>query len=99
MRASIYYDACRRHLGAWFEGEERDPDSGLPHLAHALACLAILVDARAAGKLVDDRMFPGGYRVMADALTVHVERLRTKHADKTPKHWTIIDAKQPEPRP
>lgn len=99
VRASIYFDACRRHLGAWFEGEERDQDSGLPHLAHALACLAILVDARAAGKLVDDRMFPGGYRAMADALTCHVERLRQKHADKNPKHWTIADSKPQEPRP
>lgn len=57
VRASIYFDAASRHLNAWFEGEGQDPDSGLPHLSHALACLAILVDAEAAGMLVDDRQF------------------------------------------
>lgn len=41
VRASIYYDACRRHLNRWFEGEDLDPDSGPPHLAHALASEAV----------------------------------------------------------
>jgi hypothetical protein len=31
-----YYDALQRHLGAWTKGEERDPESGRRHLAHAL---------------------------------------------------------------
>ncbi len=92
VRASIYYDAARRHLNAWFEGEDTDPDSGLPHLSHALACLAILVDAEAAGKLNDDRMAPGGYRALIDGLTPHVERLKQLHQDKAPKHYTIADA-------
>lgn len=92
VRASIYYDAARRHLDAWFEGEDIDPDSGLPHLAHALACIAIIVDARAAGKLNDDRMFPGGYRNLIDELTPHVARLKALHADKSPKHYTIADS-------
>ena len=88
VRSSIYYDAARRHLDAWFEGEDVDPDSGLPHLAHALACLAIIVDAQAAGKLRDDRMAPGGYREWINGLTQHVKRLKTKHADKHPTHYT-----------
>lgn len=91
VRASIYYDACRRHIGYWFEGEECDPDSGLPHLAHALACLAIIVDAEAAGKLNDDRMVRGGHRVAMLALTPHVARLKQLHAGKAPKHYTIAD--------
>lgn len=92
VRASIYYDAARRHLNAWFEGEEADPDSSLPHLAHALACLAILVDAQAAGKLNDDRMVAGGYRKLVNELTPHVARLKALHADKSPKHYTIVDS-------
>ena len=92
VRSSIYYDAARRHLTAWFEGEDLDPDSGVPHLGHALACLAILVDAEAAGKLNDDRMAPGGYRKLIDALTPHVERLKAAHADKSPKHYTLADS-------
>lgn len=91
VRASIYYDAARRHLNAWFEGEDNDPDSGLPHLAHALATIAIVVDAQAAGKLNDDRMTPGGYRRLVDELTPHVARLNARHADKSPKHYTLAD--------
>lgn len=89
VRASIYYDAASRHLNAWFEGEEVDPDSGLPHMAHALACLAIIVDAQAAGKLTDDRCTPGGYRALVDEMTGHVSRLKGMHAGKSPQHYTI----------
>lgn len=92
VRASIYYDACRRHLDAWFEGEDCDPDSGLPHLAHALACLAILVDAQAAGKLNDDRAIDAKYREHVKQLTPHVARLKALHAGKNPKHYTIADS-------
>jgi hypothetical protein len=35
--------ACLRHLGAWQEGEDLDPESGLSHLDHAITCLAMLV--------------------------------------------------------
>lgn len=93
VRASIYYDAASRHLNAWFEGEAVDPDSGLPHLAHALACLAIIVDAEAAGKLNDDRMHPGGYRALINSLTPHVARLKEVHEGKSPTHYTIEGAK------
>lgn len=92
VRASIYFDAANRHLNAWFEGEDFYPDSGLPHLAHALACLAIVVDAQAAGKLNDDRMHPGGYRALMNQLTGHVSRLKDMHADKSPQHYTISSA-------
>ena len=91
VRSSIYYDATRRHLNAWFEGEELDPDSGLPHLAHALACIAIVVDAQAAGKLNDDRMHKGGYRSLVQEMTPHVKRLKELHIGKNPKHYTIAD--------
>ena len=92
VRASIYVDACKRHLDAWFEGEDVAPDSGVPHLANALACLAIIVDAQAAGKLNDDRAYSGtGYRELVESLTPHVNRLKALHADKEPKHWTAAD--------
>ena len=94
VRASIYHDAAKRHISAWFEGEDTDPDSGLPHLAHALACLAIIVDAEAAGKLHDDRMTVGGYRAQVEALTGHVARLKSLHASRDPKHYTIADEAQ-----
>ncbi len=59
VRASIYVDACERHLNAWLDGEEVAKDSDVHHLGHAIACLAILLDAQEAGKLVDDRPLQG----------------------------------------
>lgn len=52
--ASIYIDAVERHLGLWKSGEEI-ADSGVPHLGHVMAGLAILIDAYEGGYLVDDR--------------------------------------------
>lgn len=91
VRASRYIDALRRHVAAWDEGEEAD-EEGIPHLASALACLAILVDARAAGKLKDDRQYPGGYRSLVDQLTPLVAEVTDRHSGKDPKHYTIQDA-------
>lgn len=39
-----HYSCLMRHLLAWRAGEERDPESGLSHLDHAAAQLAILLD-------------------------------------------------------
>lgn len=60
VRATVYIDACSRHLAAWQECEENAPDSGIHHLGHARACLGILLDAQANGTLLDDRV-PGPY--------------------------------------
>lgn len=90
VRASIYVDACQRHLAAWFEGSECD-EEGVPHLASALACLAILVDCEATGKLRDDRQVAGGHSALMAKLTKHVDRLKALHGNKSPKHYTIAD--------
>lgn len=90
-RATIYADAAQRHMDAWMEGENLDPQSGVSHLGHALACLAILVDAEAAGVLTDDRRYPGKYRKAMDALTPHVARIKARHIGEEPKHYTIGD--------
>ena len=93
VRASIYYDASIRHITKWFEGEDVDTDSGLPHLAHALACLAILIDAKEGGKLKDDRMVQGGYKELLKKFDKDIIRLKEVHKNKNPKHWTIEDNK------
>jgi hypothetical protein len=53
--ASVYISAARRHLMQWFDGEDIDSESGYSHLAHARACLGILLDAQSLAKLRDDR--------------------------------------------
>ena len=63
VAASTYYDAAIRHLIDWFEGPENqpgvpqdnDPESGVTHLAHVIACCTILMDAMRMGLLIDDR--------------------------------------------
>jgi len=39
---SIPFACLQRHLAAWQRGEELDPESGLPHLAHAACNLRML---------------------------------------------------------
>lgn len=55
IMASNYVSAIRRHLAAWLDGEDIDPESGLSHLAHIGATAAIMLDAESHGKLIDDR--------------------------------------------
>lgn len=38
-----YFAAAMRHLVAWRSGEANDPESGLPHLAHAACCVLFLI--------------------------------------------------------
>lgn len=44
-----YTDALLRHVAAWLTGEQKDPDSGLHHLAH-VACNALFLCAFARSK-------------------------------------------------
>lgn len=53
--SSVYVAAARRHIAKWYNGEEVDPKTQVPHLANALACLAVIVDAIEHGNLNDDR--------------------------------------------
>jgi hypothetical protein len=42
MAWSVPYACAMRHLQAWFEGEDIDPESGLPHLGHVMCNLVML---------------------------------------------------------
>lgn len=93
VRSSIYIAAARRHLAKWFNGEDVDPRTEVPHLASALACIGIVVDASVSDKLVDDR--PPAQRGLgeridqSDALVRHLKELFKDH---DPKQYTIEDS-------
>ena len=53
--ATTYISAIMRHLDAWRDGEDIDPESGVTHLAHISASCNILMDAHQCSKLIDDR--------------------------------------------
>jgi hypothetical protein len=42
MPWSVPLACLMRHMAAWQRGEENDPESGLPHLAHAMCNLRML---------------------------------------------------------
>lgn len=59
VSASIYKAAAERHLDAFWDGEDYDPESHMHHLGHAMACCAILLDAHYNDMLNDDRPVRG----------------------------------------
>ncbi len=55
IKFSRLYAAMRRHLNSHRTGEVLDPESGLPHLDHALANLAMMVTFQSRGRVeLDD---------------------------------------------
>jgi hypothetical protein len=50
-----YLHALLRHIQAVIGGEDIDPESGAPHLAHVAATAMIVLDAKSVGTLKEDR--------------------------------------------
>ena len=78
VQASVYVAALRRHMAKWYNGEENDPKTGVPHLANALACIAILVDAKEVNKLNDDRPPKGDMTELLNDFEKRVAELQGK---------------------
>lgn len=91
IRSSIYTSAMQRHLDAYLSGEEVDPVDQTPHLGHIMACAAILIDAKAAGKLTDDRPPVVGLREAYAAAEKQMVLARKNYAHMNPHHFTIAD--------
>lgn len=89
VRNSVYLSAIERHLDAYKSGEEHDPTDGTHHLGNIMACCAIILDARAAGKLTDDRGPALSHRDALREGERTMEALREKYAEVRPVHYTI----------
>lgn len=96
VRASVYYDATMRHLMAWWEGEDTDPDSGMSHITKAITSLVVLRDAMIQGKVEDDRA-PSSAEFY-QRLNALAAQILERHADKVPRHYTIADSRIMEAR-
>lgn len=59
ISVSTYKAAMERHMDAFWDGEDLAEDSGVHHVAHAMACAALILDALSIDKLVDDRPTAG----------------------------------------
>ena len=74
VSSSVYVDAAYRHMMSWWDGEEKSEDAKVHHLAHAIACMCILIDAQSGGTLVDDRPTAGVAAKMIKEETKPVEQ-------------------------
>jgi hypothetical protein len=68
VRTTVYLSAMRRHLEAYSDGQDCAEDSGINHLKHIAACVAILLDAESVGMLNDDRPPAGAAAKLLEAL-------------------------------
>ena len=73
VKAHVYVAAILRHLFAWMDREDVDPESNRSHLAHVRACCGILLDAAATGNLIDDRPKAGASAAVIKRLTKAAE--------------------------
>lgn len=85
VRASVYYDALMRHVGAWWEGEDIDTDSGLSHVTKAIATLTVLRDAMMRYNWQDDRP-PVSSNFYID-LNQKASQIVDKYKDVNPVHY------------
>lgn len=87
VRFSVYYSACRRHLDAFLEGEDIDPDSGLSHITKAITTLIVIRDAMIRNKMVDDR--PPGTRGFMSKLNALAKTIIGRYPDPKPPYLGV----------
>jgi hypothetical protein len=106
VRASVYYDGTMRHLMAWWEGEDIDPDTmdvdengqvvegtGVSHITKAIASLTVLRDAMLQGMWEDDR--PPRAAPFFPTLNKRAAGIVDRYKDRAPRHYTIEDTFEP----
>lgn len=98
VRSSIYRAAMQRHLTKWWNGEDADPKTGVPHLASVIACVGIILDAALVNKLTDDRPPRAKeFSAVIDSMGQDVARIKELFKKHDPKQYTIADGDSPDP--
>ena len=75
---SVYIAALLRHVFKCYNGEWSDAKTKVPHLASAMACLSIIIDAYEVGALRDDRPPKANIPLLLDqceGLVAHLHQL------------------------
>lgn len=93
VRSSVYYDAAMRHLNAWWEGQDTDPQSGMHHVTKAITSLVVLRDAMLMGMVTDDRppVLEGLDEFLKD-LEDKVKHIKSTYGHMVPTHYTMDSA-------
>ena len=75
VESMTYIHAAMRHILAYLDGENIDPECGVEHIGLALASLGILADATETGNLMDNRPIKGnaGQKMRDYAYPSHTE--------------------------
>jgi len=55
IQYSRVFGAALRHLWSWWRGEDKDPETGISHLAHAGCCVLFLLQYETTRRSFDDR--------------------------------------------
>lgn len=55
LKWSRILGAALRHIFAYLGGEDKDPETGLSHIAHAACCMMFLLEYEVTHKELDDR--------------------------------------------
>lgn len=92
VKSAIYIDAAFRHLAKYYNGENRDPKTGVHHLGSVRACTGIILEADALGILVDNRPVSNpNFSAQLDALEARVKHLREMFKEHNPQHYFICN--------
>ena len=86
VRSSIYFDATMRHLGAWWEGEDIDPDSGVSHITKAIAGLIVLRDAQMNSMVANDDRPPRPVEGWLKAAQERVDEVLERYPNPLPPY-------------
>lgn len=94
VRSSTYLDAILRHLFKYMNGEDRDPDTLVHHLANIRACTNIILDAELNGMLTDDRAPRSPNSQHIDATVKRIAHLKELFKDHNPHQYSLLDEQE-----